>query len=267
MDADSFPVKNPEFLFDHPAYKETGALFWPDIGVTTNENSIWEEMGVAYRLEPEFESGQMLIDTVRHREPFELALQMNIAAEKYYQMIWGDNDTFRFAFHKYGRPFAMIPHPLQLLALPQRPYGDLGVMCQHDFEGRRLFQHRNMAKWDLLGGTWLVEDHRPRSRGCCGPPEKWMEKRVSKPWLKERTLEEERSAVAAAAAMADGPSATADAVAAQAVDTPMQTVPALAGAAATHDNGADEAAGSAQPLIPLQMPGAWKVGRTFVAQC
>jgi hypothetical protein len=141
LDADSFPVRNPDYLFDHPAYKETGAVFWPDIGVTAKENLIWQDMGVPYRLEPEFESGQMLIDTVRHREPLELALEMNLQAEKYYQMIWGDKDTFRFAFHKYGRPFTMIPHPLQLLSIPGRPHGDFGVMCQHDFAGRRVFQH------------------------------------------------------------------------------------------------------------------------------
>ena len=62
-------------------------------------------------------------------------------------MIWGDKDTFRFAFHKYGRPFAMTPCPLQTLSLQGMP----GVMCQHDFEGNRIFQHRNMAEWDLLG--------------------------------------------------------------------------------------------------------------------
>ena len=253
LDADSFPVKNPEYLFDHPAYKETGAVFWPDIGATKKENPIWEEMGVPYRLEPEFESGQMLIDTARHREPLELALQMNVEAEKYYKMIWGDKDTFRFAFHKYGRPYSMIPHPLQLLSIPGRPYGDLGVMCQHDFEGNRLFQHRNMAKWDLLGhnpripgylfedesreylaelrglwngrinwsaprrnghapevwqerkalvkellgGTWLVEDRRPRALGCCAPVEKWTDVRVSKPWGQELTMEEERKMDAA----------------------------------------------------------------------
>jgi len=30
LDADNFPVKDPSFLFDLPAYTETGALFWPD---------------------------------------------------------------------------------------------------------------------------------------------------------------------------------------------------------------------------------------------
>ena len=44
----------------------------------------------------------------------------------------------------------MPPYPLQMLPLPGMPAGSSGVMCQHDFEGNRVFQHRNMAKWDLL---------------------------------------------------------------------------------------------------------------------
>ena len=36
----------------------------------------------------------------------------------------------------------MTPHPLHPLE---------GTMCQHDFEGRRLFQHRNMLKWKVYG--------------------------------------------------------------------------------------------------------------------
>lgn len=118
LDADSFPVRNPEFLFDSVAYRETGAIFWPDIGMTDKERPIWEEMGVPFREEPEFESGQIVIDTLRHKEPLELALQMNEQAEKFYEMIWGDKDTFRFAFHKFGRTFAMPPFPLQMLEVP-----------------------------------------------------------------------------------------------------------------------------------------------------
>ena len=127
------------------------------------ERPIWDFMGVPYRDEAEFESGQIFIDTVRHREPLELALKMNQEAEVYYDMIWGDKDTFRFAFHKYGRPFSMVPWPLQLLSLPGMPVGSIGAMCQHDFEGNRIFQHRNMAKWDLLAENpripgYLYED-------------------------------------------------------------------------------------------------------------
>jgi alpha 1,2-mannosyltransferase len=32
LDADSFPVADPAFLFDIPQYQATGALFWPDTG-------------------------------------------------------------------------------------------------------------------------------------------------------------------------------------------------------------------------------------------
>ena len=153
LDADSFPMVDLAFLFQDPQYLETGALFWPDVGRMEEDCPIWNMMGVPYRDEPNFESGQMVIDMVRHREPLELALKMNREAEIYYKVIWGDKDTFRFAFHKYGRPFAMTPYPLQMLSLPGMPAGSPGVMCQHDFEGNRIFQHRNMAKWDLLGAN------------------------------------------------------------------------------------------------------------------
>ncbi len=91
----------------------------------------------------------MVIDSLRHREPIELALKMNQEAERYCHLIWDEKDTFRFAWHKFGRAFSMTPYPLQNLSLPGVADG-AGVMCQHDFEGNRIFQHRNLAKWDLL---------------------------------------------------------------------------------------------------------------------
>ena len=30
------------------------------------------------------------------------------------------------------------------------------TMCQHDFKGRRIFQHRNMAKWRLHGNPRIA---------------------------------------------------------------------------------------------------------------
>jgi hypothetical protein len=42
------------------------------------------------------------------------------------------------AWRMLDQPYAMIPHPLEPLQ---------GTMCQHDFQGRRVFQHRNMLKW------------------------------------------------------------------------------------------------------------------------
>jgi len=92
----------------------------------------------------------MVIDKERCGEALEFALWMNQRSDFFYNHVWGDKDTFRFAWHKYGLSYAMIPHPVQILEVPGGPPG-VGVMCQHDFEGNRIFQHRNMAKWDLLG--------------------------------------------------------------------------------------------------------------------
>lgn len=30
LDGDSMPVQDPEMLFDHPEYRRTGSMFWPD---------------------------------------------------------------------------------------------------------------------------------------------------------------------------------------------------------------------------------------------
>ena len=54
--------------------------------------------------------------------------------------VWGDKDTFRFAGHRLGQKFAMPPFPVHKLD---------ATMCQHDFEGRRIFQHRNNDKWNF----------------------------------------------------------------------------------------------------------------------
>ncbi len=257
-------------------------------------------------MEPEVESGQMLIDTVRHQEPLDFAFQMNLDAEKFYQLIWGDKDTFRFAFHKYGRPFAMIPHPLQMLCIPGKPFGDLGVMCQHDFDGNRLFQHRNLAKWDLLGqnpripgylfedesrkylaelralwngriswttpkrkayipevwrlrdsiigGTWLAEDRRPRAQVCCGPPVKWSEVRVSKPWGKELTFEEERVKVA----ISGNSGASGKTGASYGGDTAMQKVPMLDEDQGLHSQTSSQMGEDKHRLVKLPQP--WQVG-------
>ncbi|HYF35004.1 MAG TPA: glycosyltransferase family 9 protein [Prosthecobacter sp.] len=149
LDADSFPVRDPSSLFESHTYRAEGCVFWPDLGITEASRPIWEVMGIAYRPEPEFETGQMVIDKRRCREPLQLALWMYQHAGIFYSMIWGDKDTFRFAWHKFGRSFGMVPFPVQTLSFPGH-LESIATMCQHDFDGNWLFQHRNMAKWNLL---------------------------------------------------------------------------------------------------------------------
>jgi hypothetical protein len=53
-----------------------------------------------------------------------------------------DKEIFHLAWRKVGQPYAMAPPMVE-------PPGE--ALYQHDFEGRKLFQHRNGVKWQLQG--------------------------------------------------------------------------------------------------------------------
>ena len=142
LDSDNVPVVNPEFLFDTPPFREAGAVFWPDYWRTKEDRAAWRIFDVPFRDEPEFESGQILLHKERGWRALNLAMWFNEHSDFFYQHVWGDKDTFRFAWHRVGQKFAMPPFPIHKLQ---------DTMCQHDFEGRRVFQHRNMDKWKFHG--------------------------------------------------------------------------------------------------------------------
>jgi hypothetical protein len=61
LDADCYPCRNPESLFEVPRYRETGAMFWHDIPVD------WRVDWAAFRAAPppgrgSIESGQLLVN-------------------------------------------------------------------------------------------------------------------------------------------------------------------------------------------------------------
>jgi len=138
FDADNVPVVDPEFLFGTKAYKDTGAIFWPDLLRLGRERLIWKYCGVPYRDEAEFESGQIVVNKKTCWKALNLAMWYNEHSDFFYQHILGDKETFHMAFRKLGQRYTMVPKPVRL---------DNGVMYQHDLEGNTIFQHRNKLKW------------------------------------------------------------------------------------------------------------------------
>ncbi len=155
LDADNFPVVNPEALFTTPQYRETGALFWPDRGREERADVIWKNCGLTRPDGPEFESGQVVVDKKRAWRALVLTVWFNENSDFYYRHLHGDKETFHLAFEKTATPYSLVPHPVHLLD---------GVICQHDFDGRRVFQHRTQAKWSLdvgnvrVTGFWFEEE-------------------------------------------------------------------------------------------------------------
>jgi len=141
LDADNVPVRDPEYLFDCAEFTQTGALFWPDRGRLKQTGLIWQNCGLKRPDGPEFESGQIALDKRVCWDALCLAMWLNEHSDFYYQYLHGDKETFHLAFEKLRRSYAVVRTPVEKLEF---------TMCQHDFEGRRLFQHRSMDKWNLF---------------------------------------------------------------------------------------------------------------------
>jgi hypothetical protein len=140
LDADNMVLADPTYLFEEPAYRETGAIFWPDYSRLGPERAIWHLCGIPYRDEPEFESGQIVIHKAKSWHALHVALHLNEYSDFYYRHIHGDKETFHMAWRKLNQPYTMPARGIDRLHC---------TMAQHDLQGRRLFQHRNLDKWRL----------------------------------------------------------------------------------------------------------------------
>ena len=148
LDADQVPVRNPAELFDWPEYRETGAVFWPDMIELREDNPVWAALGLPPRRTVALESGQLLIDKRRHWRALSVAVALNAEAERLYRMIYGDKDTFLIAWQLAEAEFARIPHT---------PFIDERMLVQRDFAGAPLFQHRTNSKWEYAGAQHQIE--------------------------------------------------------------------------------------------------------------
>ena len=67
-------------------------------------------MGVECDNEHEQESGQIVIDKSRHDvwKALNLALYLQVQREFYFQLVFGDKDTFKFAWRALRVPYHMV---------------------------------------------------------------------------------------------------------------------------------------------------------------
>jgi hypothetical protein len=146
LDADNLPIRNPSFLFGQAPYRETGAVFWPDLPPYDRPEwvpaVVWKNIGLDPQNTIDFESGQLLIDKRRCWKELRAARHINEHSDWYYQFIFGDKSTFHLAWAKCRTPWAM----------PEMPAGWAHPsILQHDFEGRLLFFHACQDKPSLQG--------------------------------------------------------------------------------------------------------------------
>ncbi|WP_256007261.1 alpha-1,3-mannosyltransferase family protein [Pedobacter deserti] len=155
LDSDVIPVVDPSYLFDNSEFLNRGCIFWPDFWKTPSDNPIWKILNLNFTLSPEQESGQMLINKRECWKQLNLAMYFNLQHRIYYQLLYGDKDTFRFAWLALGMSFYMVPYDPSLCGFTDSDGRFCGsTMVQYDLDGRMLFLHRNLLKWDV---TWPNE--------------------------------------------------------------------------------------------------------------
>jgi alpha 1,2-mannosyltransferase len=148
LDTDSYPLRDPNYLFEGENWKATGLLLWPDYTKSHPKNPLWRLLGQNCRNEYEGESGQILISRSRHQDLMWLVEYFAINNFVYYGFMGGDRDSFRAAALLLGKTWA---GPGRLIAaagvlVEGNPGGGGHTMLQADPEGEWMFVHGNLLK-------------------------------------------------------------------------------------------------------------------------
>lgn len=129
LDADCFPLRNPEFLFETREFAESRAVFWPDSRFhrMVAGAPIWELTGMPFRGDTEFETGIFVIDKKSCWRELCLMQWMNEHSSFWYQHVLGDKDTFYLAWRKLDRRFFLAPPCERYRAIITRHYWTDGL--------------------------------------------------------------------------------------------------------------------------------------------
>ncbi|NDB58020.1 hypothetical protein EB001_06200 [bacterium] len=154
LDADNVPVKNPEYLFENIRYQELGSIFWPDLPPSKRKEwlppEVWSNVGLDYRDEPDFETGQFLINKEKCYKELCITMWMNEHSDWFYKFVYGDKSTFHLAWRKCNSNYVM-PNKLAGWKSP--------CILQYDLENRLVFQHACRGKEMIFSGTGLTNHY------------------------------------------------------------------------------------------------------------
>jgi len=186
LDVDAVPMRDFTYLFDEPAYKETGQLFYADfwgsnssnVGETARlESVVWDFVKVKPYPTREMESSVLLINKeLRWRE---VNLALHLARHRqlmdpfpprgYPKVVHGDKDIWRIAFlflrtnWQMARP-AMLGHFTFFLFFMRESFGHIGLREQNNV----LFVHQpkimDLPRWKRLNVALLDVHCRDPSR-------------------------------------------------------------------------------------------------------
>ncbi len=155
LDADCYPIRNPDVLFEDQAYREAGAIFWPD-SEEIDDRLKWKAFAVAGPVRRgSVESGQYLLDKRTCWKALNLAWFYNDHSDFYYDYCYGDKHTFEVAWAALNSPYVMYT------TKPRVEYmGYMHIGPDHE----TMFIHRCSDKFRLEPQSYVT----PQRSGCTG---------------------------------------------------------------------------------------------------
>lgn len=160
LDADCTALEDPAILFDDPAYKRYGNLFWPDVRRHNSLLRPWMIGPFGPRIEEDWEteSGQMVVSRSRCERALLYAWLLNSHPDIVYatrlvqndqRRYWGDKDLFRVGFNMAGTPYTLVSIAVGTVfsngtgaAFVQKAPGDGRPMFLHRYNEKRAGKHR-----------------------------------------------------------------------------------------------------------------------------
>ena len=169
IDADSLFFKNPEVLFEEPAYKETGALFFKDRLIMPENKKRWLQQILPKPISKQVkqsrfwtgdsghmqESGVIVVDKFRHYLALLLVTRMNGPDRDgnkdegrigVYDMVYGDKETFWIGWELVGD----IDYAFHA--------GDAGIMGVADEEHNQEKPRRKKKKQETEGEEGTTDE-------------------------------------------------------------------------------------------------------------
>ena len=136
LDADCYPIRDPSVLFDDADYRQTGAVFWPDLWDAPPLD--WSPFGLAPSGRVSIESGQFLVHKRLCWRPLQLAWWYNDHSDWSYLHGYGDKHTFEVAWARCGQRYTMFREDVEWSVHSFKHVGP---------DGRLLFVHRCKDKF------------------------------------------------------------------------------------------------------------------------
>ncbi|OAA67121.1 alpha-mannosyltransferase [Niveomyces insectorum RCEF 264] len=125
LDADCWPVRSPDYLFETAPFRSHGLVTWPDFWLSTAAPALYDIVGipappVAERASSE--AGMLLYDKARHGASLLLAAYYNFYGPAYYYPLLsqgasgqGDKETFLHGALVAGSPVYSVRTPTGIL--------------------------------------------------------------------------------------------------------------------------------------------------------